>query len=164
MSQGHNVYKVQYRLGMQDPLIPGIRYHTVIFIETDADGGGYIYHVTGDIASTDGMTYQCKKGRPPEQSDTFYRKTYLGQIRVSDLKEVGRLLQSVPPPPRQRIFITTTMKYEQCKPDGTLYGSHEERPPYSKCTEWTEQRAIPTLEQAGIIHKDGLLFVFYLKL
>ena len=39
MSQGHNVYKVQYQLGLQDPLVPGIEYHTGIFIETDTDGG-----------------------------------------------------------------------------------------------------------------------------
>lgn len=156
MSQGYNVYKVQYRLGIPDALTPGTRYHTVVFVETDADRGGYIYHVTGDLATATGMIYQCKKGPKPEDSLKFYRKTYLGQIRVSDFQEIGRLLQSIPPPPRQRIFLPTTMRYEQCKPDGTLYGPHEERPPYFKCTEWTEQRAIPTLERAGIIHRNGV--------
>ena len=93
MSQGHNVYKVQYHLGLQDPLIPGIEYHTGIFIETDTDGGGYIHHVIGDIASA----------------------------------------------------------------NGSLYDENEERPAYVKCTEWVEQSAIPALEQAGILHKDGIV-------
>ena len=141
---------------MQDPLISGVRFHTVVFVETDADGGGYIHHVTGDIASANGMTYQRKPGRSPEQSDTFQRKSYLGQIRVSDYpNRVEQVLQSVPPPPRQRVFNPSTMAYEQCKPDGSLYAPHETRPPYSKCTEWTEQRAIPALQQHGLIHTSG---------
>jgi hypothetical protein len=41
-ARGYAIYKVQYNLGLQDPLIPGIRYHTVVFVETGTDGGGYI--------------------------------------------------------------------------------------------------------------------------
>jgi hypothetical protein len=78
---------------------------------------------------------------------------YLGQIRVSYYpEEVERPLQSVPPPPRQRKFNPSTMTYDQCKPDGTFYQPHGARPPYSKCTERTEQKAIPALQQLGLLH------------
>jgi hypothetical protein len=98
---------------MQDHLIPGVRYHTVVFVETDADGGGYIHHVVGDIASANGMTYQRKPGRPPQHSETFHGKVYLGQIRVCDYPNaVEQVLRTVPPPPRQRVFNTVSMAYE----------------------------------------------------
>lgn len=87
-TQGYNIYKVQYKLGLQDPLIPGVRYHTLVFVETDADGGGWIHHVTGDITSVRGMTYQRKRGRRPEESNTFHQKTYLGQVPMSDYPDV----------------------------------------------------------------------------
>ena len=148
----YKVYKAQYVLGLQDPAFNETRYHTVVFIETDADGGGYIHHVTGDIASPDGMEYQRKRGRQPEQSDTFHGKTYLGRVRASDYPDVvERLLQSLPRPPRQRRFNPNKMLWEQCKPDGSYYSPHEAPPPYMKCTEWTEQMAIPTLQQHGLI-------------
>ena len=151
-TQGYRIYKVQYKLGLQDPAFTETRYHTVLFVETDADGGGRIHHVTGDIASSSGLMYQSKSGRPPEQSDTFHQKFYLGLVRAADYPDVvEQLLQSLTPPPRQRRFNPSTMAWEQCKPDGTPYGPHETRPPYRKCTEWTEQQAIPTLQQHGLI-------------
>jgi hypothetical protein len=51
MSQEFEVYKVQYKLGIQDPDFNYTRYHTVIFVKPDADGGGYIHHVTGDLVT-----------------------------------------------------------------------------------------------------------------
>jgi hypothetical protein len=42
---------------MQDPDFNYTRYHTVVFVQTDADDGGYIHHVTGDLVT--GMQYQA---------------------------------------------------------------------------------------------------------
>jgi hypothetical protein len=153
-AQAYDVYKVQYRLGLQDPALSETRYHTAIFVHTDADGAGFIHEVHGDIASGTGMKYGRKHEEAPELSDTFHAKTLLGKVLANDYPgPVEALLHTVPPPPRQKRFDPASMSWEQCKSDGTPYASHETRPPYSKCTEWTEQRAIPALLRAGLIHQ-----------
>jgi hypothetical protein len=150
MSQEFEVYKVQYKLGMQDPDFNYTRYHTVIFVKTDVDGGGHIHHVTGDLVI--GMQYQKKAGRRPEQSLTFHAKEYLGKVRAADYPdEVDRLLRSLPPPPRQKRFNPQTMAYERCKPDGSSYDTGQSLPPLMKCTEWTENNAIPKLIEQGLL-------------
>lgn len=145
---------MQYKLGLQDPAFSETRYHTVIFIETESDGGGYTHEVTGDIASSNGMTYQTKKEQgPPEQSETFHQKYFLGWVHKYDYPSaVDQLLRSLPSPPRQRRFDPERMMWVQCKPDDTPYGPKETPPPYEKCTEWTEKKAIPCLQQRGVLH------------
>jgi hypothetical protein len=71
------VYKIRYNLAVSDPDTQGIRYHTVIFVQTGEDGSGSVHHVTGDITRTQGMTYECKGGRG-DQSDSFHSKELLG--------------------------------------------------------------------------------------
>ncbi|CAO2651186.1 Nn.00g094830.m01.CDS01 [Neocucurbitaria sp. VM-36] len=150
---GYNVYKVQNKLAMQDHMMGNeTRYHTVIFVETQADGGGYTFHVTGDLVK--GMKYESKPGNP-ELSRSFHAKTYLGRIRREDYPaRLDQVLQTVPPPHRQRAFNPDTMATEQIKPDGSFYRANEQRPPFIKCTEWTEQRALPTLYQYQLLHND----------
>ncbi|KAF2033737.1 hypothetical protein EK21DRAFT_98136 [Setomelanomma holmii] len=133
---------------MQDPLMGnGTRYHNVLFVETQADGGGQIFHVTGDLVS--GMRYENKPGRNPELSQTYYAKTYLGRIRSEDYPtRLDQVLQTLPPPHRQRAFNPKTMATEQIRPDGSFYQANEQKPPYIKCIEWTEQRAIPALSSS----------------
>ncbi|CBX91615.1 hypothetical protein IAQ61_010918 [Plenodomus lingam] len=110
------------------------RYQNVLFVETKADGGGHIFHVTGDLVS--GMRFHSKPGREPEMSQTFYAKTYLGRIRIEDYPaRLNQVLQTAPPPGRQRAFNPKTMRIEQIKTDGTFYEAHEQRPPFIKCTE-----------------------------
>ncbi|KZF19550.1 hypothetical protein L228DRAFT_241763 [Xylona heveae TC161] len=153
--QSYKVYKVQYRLGFQDPAFVETRYHTVVFVETDADGGGWTHEVTGDIVSTSGMVYQSNHGSAPDKSETYHQKLFLGWIAATEhLTALDNLLRSLPPPPRQRWFNPKTMIYEQCRPDGTLYGPNETRPPYRKCTEWTEQQAIPAMLECGLLRTE----------
>ncbi|KAF2741246.1 hypothetical protein EJ04DRAFT_530334 [Polyplosphaeria fusca] len=110
------------------------RYHNVLFVETQPEGGGQIFHVTGDLVS--GMRYEQKAGQKPELSQTFYAKTNLGRIRVEDYPaHLDEVLQTIPPPPRQRAFNPKTMRTEQIKSDGSFYGPNEQTPPYIKCTE-----------------------------
>ena len=152
MSPEYNVYKVQYTLGLQDPAFSETRYHTVIFVETSADGGGFTHEVTGDIASAGGMVYGCKHGEAPTDSETFHARALVGRVHAKDYPDqVEAILRSLLPPPRQRWFNPSRLAWEQCKSDGTPYAPGEPRPPYSKCTEWTEQQAVPALLKSGLI-------------
>jgi hypothetical protein len=145
------VWRVQYKLGLQDSEFTETRYHNVIFVETNPDGSGYIHHVTGDVVNENGMSYQRKEGKRPDQSDSYYAQQYLGWVCASTYPD--SCLQSLSTPPRQRRFSTNTMRYERCRPDGSWYDINEEPPPLSKCTEWTENIAIPALLQQGLIQK-----------
>lgn len=150
-STHYEVYKVKYYLSMQNPEETEMRYHTVIFVTTDNNGDGYIHNVNGDI--TTGMTYQVKRDVKPENSPSFHRKDFLGLVQKSKYpsSEVDRVCKSVPPPHGQKRFNTQTMRYGQIKPDGSFYDPEEPRPRYLKCTEWTENKAIPALFQAGVL-------------
>ncbi|PVH90570.1 hypothetical protein DM02DRAFT_475401, partial [Periconia macrospinosa] len=148
----YNVYRVEYKLGLQDPLMgPGPRAHNAIFVETDQDGGGQILQVTGAITEPNGMYFQEKKGKRPEESETYLRKHYLGQIQAAKYPNVIQLMQSVPAPPLQRDFDSKTLSWVPCKPDRSRYKPGETIPPYMKCTEWTLQRAIPALEHSRLL-------------
>ena len=148
----YNVYKIKYTISIPDPDMPSPRYHNVIFVQTQADGGGMIHHVTGDITS--GMRYDTKPGKRPEASDTFFAKEFIGTIKATDYPhEMNRVLEAQPPPPKQKHFNIATMKTEQMKPDGTFYKPGEARPPMIKCTEWTVNLAIPALYASGIVQK-----------
>nr|POE94581.1 hypothetical protein CFP56_16820 [Quercus suber] len=147
-----NVYKVRYRLAMQDPDMPSPRYHTVIFVETEADFSGFVHHVTGDLVSQGGMRYERKRGNRPEESGTFFNKELLGTVLSSQYPMTfDRVCAAQPAPPRQKAFNIETRRTEPIKPDGTFYSSGEPRQPLIKCTEWTELQAIPALRQAGLI-------------
>ena len=146
----YNVYRVRYNLELADPDVPGPRYHNVLFVETGADGSGTIHHVVGDMVQ--GMTYQAKRGRRPEESASFYNKDFLGTVSASSYPgSVDAVLRAQPAPPRQKAFNVKTMRTEPVKADGTFYVSNEARPQLFKCTEWIEQRAIPSLRQAGVL-------------
>jgi hypothetical protein len=101
------------------------------------------------------MKFEIKLGQNPELSHSFPEKTYLGRIRVEDYPaRLTEVLRSVPPPHCQRAFNPETMRTEQIKPDRTSYGPNEQRPQYIKCTEWTEQRALPALYQHQLLHNN----------
>lgn len=152
--RGYDLFKVKERMGMQDPLMgPKERFHTTLFVETDADGGGMRFHVTGDVVQ--GMRYESKKSSKPELSETFVTKTFLGRVPIEQFPDhLESILMGIPAPSRQRIFVPERMRYEQCKPDGTLYSAEEEKPPYFKCTEWIEEKAIPALLHGQIVKHD----------
>lgn len=148
----YKVYKIRYTIAIPDPDMPSPRYHNVIFVETGPDGSGIIHHVTGDITS--GMYYDTKRGRRPEESESFYAKEYLGVVKTSDYPHrVDQVLRAQPPLPKQKHFNVKTMKMEQIKPDGTFYAPGEPRRPMIKCTEWTVNQAIPALYASRILQR-----------
>ncbi|KIW86584.1 uncharacterized protein Z519_12815 [Cladophialophora bantiana CBS 173.52] len=144
-----SVYKVQYRLAVQDPDMPQPRYHTVIFVETKDDKSGYIHHVTGDLVG--GMRYERKPGHQPEQSQTFHGKQLLGRVRESKYSRLHEICAQQPAPGKQKKFNPTTMRTEPIKPNGDFYQPGEPRQRLIKCTEWTLERAIPALQREGIL-------------
>jgi hypothetical protein len=72
---------------MQDPLMgPQTRYHTVLFVQTEEDGGGRIFHVIGDIVQAHGMQYESKPAQRPELSGTFFAKSFLATFLPSSIR------------------------------------------------------------------------------
>ncbi|EHY60742.1 hypothetical protein ABEF92_006999 [Exophiala dermatitidis] len=150
MSEYFNVFKVRFGPALADPDVAGPRYHTVIFVETGLDGTGYIHQVIGDLVT--GMRYDKKPTDRPERSDTFFDKTLLGRVARSNYPaEVDRVCQAQPAPPRQKAFNRQTMKTEPIKSNGSFYGPGDSRPRLIKCTEWTENQAIPALRRNGLL-------------
>ncbi|KAI0532883.1 hypothetical protein GGR58DRAFT_147600 [Xylaria digitata] len=158
MSHKHNpkqyyaVWKLRFNLVAQDPDTTSIRYHTTIFVETNPSKSGVLYHVIGNITS--GMTYEKKSSDKPESSKSFHSKEFLGYTdATTHPKEWDSVLSRVPPPEKQKAFNTKTTRTEQVKTWNplTFYQPGENCSPLVKCTEWTEQRAIPALEEAGLI-------------
>ncbi|KKZ62345.1 hypothetical protein EMCG_03263 [[Emmonsia] crescens] len=155
MAKQCRVYTVKFTLSMQDPDMPSPRYHTTIFVETEANGNGYVHHVTGDITSIGGMYYEKKYRERPELSRTFYSRDLLGVTDASAYQNSWEnVLRQVPPPPRQKSFNPKTMRTEPFKTENplTFYEYGEVRQPLVKCTEWTLERAIPALRSAGLLH------------
>jgi len=95
----YNVFRIRYGIAIADPDMPSPRYHNVVFVETETNGGGYIHHVTGEITS--GMSYASKSAKRPEDSDAFYAKDYLGTIQISNYPHrMDDVLKAQPPPPK----------------------------------------------------------------
>ncbi|EQK97766.1 hypothetical protein OCS_06522 [Ophiocordyceps sinensis CO18] len=153
-SQWYRVYKLRFNLAMQDPDMPIPRFHTQIFIETNAEGPGTgtKHHVIGDIVT--GMYYESKPCHNPDRSESLYSKELLGYTNASIYpQEFDKILSGIPAPPRQKAFNAKTMRTEPVKSwePLTFYEPGEPRQPLVKCTEWTEQQAIPTLSSKGLI-------------
>src|SRR5271155_5465815 len=109
----HNVFRVSYT-GMP-------RDHHVIFVETHSDLSGHVYQVTGDIQN--GMSFEDKPGRKPEESATFQSKTLIGKVTAAKLSRIKEICQGIPPPKKQ------------------FQGPHRLYPeqPLRRCQEWTAE-------------------------
>lgn len=153
MSDQYCVWRVRYKLAIQDPEMKGKRYHNAIFVET-SKGVGTLHHVTGDITSSGGMVYQSRGTQDPRKSNSFHSKDFLGYTDKRYYPSLwDALLKSLPTPPQQKAFNIATLRTEQFKTKDplTFYSPGETREPLVKCTEWTEQVAIPSLIQYGYI-------------
>ncbi|KAJ5088460.1 hypothetical protein N7456_012076 [Penicillium angulare] len=142
-----------------DPLDPPKRYHTGIFVETDAEEfRGTLFHVTGDVIANSGMRFEMRKNYVPTATKYFYRTTEIGWIRRTDYPRIGAILEALPKPTKQQGIDfwskdpTKRNKITWTKQNGELYGPGEQQRPIMKCNEWTHQLAIPTLRREGILH------------
>lgn len=153
-AQCYPVYKLKLTLAIHDPDMPSPRYHTVVFVQTNADGkgGGVKFHVTGDIVA--GMHYESTSYDNPDVEPTLFLKELIGYTNATNfLQQWDAVLETLQPPPKQKAFNTTTMKTEPVKSWNplTFYQPEERRRPLIKCTEWAEGQAIPTLIKKGLI-------------
>lgn len=75
--------------------------HVGIFVETASDGSGLVFHVVGNILN--GMTYEKKPGRRPDDSATFVpgSKVRIGSIEATDLDRFESACKAVPAPGAQ---------------------------------------------------------------
>ena len=106
--------------------------HHAIFVETDADGADYKFHVVGSIAT--GMQYGHRRTQKPELSATFLSRTHLGTVSVANYALIKSVVEKVPAPPKQ------------------FNGPRRINPsvPLRRCQEWTAD-AIQALKDEGIL-------------
>ncbi|KAL5337400.1 hypothetical protein BJX70DRAFT_245621 [Aspergillus crustosus] len=147
----YTVYLVRFPLTLQDPDMPGPRYHTTLLVITGPNCTGTIHHVTGDVTSAGGMRYTP---RAHDAEETFHNFQKLGVTpKARYPTEWENLLGSLPTPPQQKAFNVKTMRTEPFKTRDPLmfYEAREERKPLVKCTEWVVERAIPALRNGGLL-------------
>lgn len=147
----YKVYRVQFPLSLADPDMPSPRYHNIIWVETDPGKSGVKHHVTGDIVA--GMTYQGVPYHHPSNSNTKPHAIECIGYTEKSTEEWKTFLKTVPTPPAQKAFNIKTMKTEpfKTKTPLTFYQPGEARRPLWKCTEWTNNKAIPALKNAGYV-------------
>lgn len=143
-----------------DPLDPPKRYHTGVFVQTDAEmGEGDLFHVTGDIIAARGMRFEVKDGYNPGASQHFHKTTQIGWIHKADYPKLKPILEALPRPTKQQGIDFWSKDPEKrhkvtwTKENGELYGPGEQRRPIMKCNEWTHEVAVPKLRQEGILHR-----------
>ncbi|KAH8173154.1 hypothetical protein LIA77_07409 [Sarocladium implicatum] len=151
----HAVYLIKTQVGLRDPDIPGPRFHHIIFVETNPHNrSGIVFNVVGDITSNAGMTYESRHDNDPQQSEMFHSKDLLGYTVADGFRDSwDALLGSLPTPPKQKEYNLTTNKTELVKEwePLTFYAPGEAQHIPWKCTEWTNDHAIPALRRAGLI-------------
>ena len=153
------VWKIKYNIAFPDPDMPPGRYHHAIFVRTSkSNGSGELYHVIGDITSPDGMSYQRKPTRNPDNSETFFARDFLGYTLSSGHPaEWDKVLGNLLTPPQQKapnpakMGRTEPFKSKVGPYKYIFYEDGEERKPLWKCTEWVEDYALPALYSHGLI-------------
>lgn len=110
------------------------RDHHVIFVETEEGGSGQIFHIKGRIQQ--GMTYETKPVRKPEESTTFITRELLGTVTMENYPRIDSVCKQFPPPAKQ------------------LDQAHRINPsvPLRQCQEWT-QETLQALKNEGILQQ-----------
>ncbi|OJD12814.1 hypothetical protein ACJ73_09294 [Blastomyces percursus] len=137
----YRVYIPQLDTASPDPLDPQKRYHEGIFVETDPDGRGTLFHVTGDIIAFGGMRYEERSEYRPRESAHYHNIINIGWVLRDDFHKgrIGAILQNLPKPPKQQgpSFkpdpITGRCPMIWTKPNGEAYEPGEQRRPIIKC-------------------------------
>jgi hypothetical protein len=154
MSTSVPVYRLKFKMGMQDPDVDGERQHTTLFVATGANGSGDQFHVTGDVTSTGGMVYERKTDQDPRLAEDLHSIVEIGATAIDEhYPESWDAVLQAWTPPQQKAFNISTMRTEPFKTLVPLvfYEPAEQKKVLLKCTEWTEQFAIPSLEARGLL-------------
>jgi hypothetical protein len=76
------------------------RNHHALFARVKLqDRAGGLFHVKGDVQN--GMVYEYRVTKPPEDSVSFVGMTQLGWVSSSDLQRIDEICRSNPPPEKQ---------------------------------------------------------------
>jgi hypothetical protein len=107
------------------------RDHHAIFVETNSDKSGQIFQATGNIQN--GMTYESKPAKRPEDSASFVKKELLGTVTTANYSRIDSVCKRIPPPAKQ------------------FNGPKRINPnvPLRRCQEWT-QETVQALKNEGI--------------
>jgi hypothetical protein len=126
---------MSYSIYTVELLGSGPRNHVRLFVETQEDGGGQIFHVVGTILQ--GMTFETKPEMRPESVVLFVSgsKKYVGRIAQSAMGELEELCRSIPPPAAQ-VNLNGTRK--------------DPMKPLRRCGEWVEE-VIGEAQRRGLI-------------
>ncbi|KAI1374030.1 hypothetical protein F4677DRAFT_428009 [Hypoxylon crocopeplum] len=112
--QYYKVWKLKFRLAVQDPDMPEERFHHILFVETKANGSGTKFHVTGNITS--GIRYDLRPYHNPKLSSTLHTQEFLGYTNAKTVPtQWDAVLSREQPPPKQKAFNIKTMKTEPVK-------------------------------------------------
>jgi len=89
--------------------------HNAIFLETEEDGSGEIYHVTGSVA--EGYTYEMIPSKNPARSNRFSGMPFLGHLKRNKKQKFVDICEQIPAPgPREIHSITGPVReYRGCR-------------------------------------------------
>lgn len=109
--------------------------HQAIFVETNSDKSGQVFHVTGSIQN--GMKYETEARENPEETPAFVSKELLGRVAKADYSRIDIICRQITPPAKQF--------------DGPK--RIDPKMPLRRCNEWA-QEAIEALKSEGIFEKS----------
>jgi len=77
-------------------------FHDAIYVETEKDRGGWLYHVIGN--NVGGYKFEKKPTNRPENSQSYSPpKMYKGKVAQTDLSKVEEICRQIPPDKEQFI-------------------------------------------------------------
>jgi len=112
--------------------VGGARNHHVIFVQTESNGGGFIFQVAGNIQQ--GMAFDHKRAKSSEESETCLGQEKIGTVTKANFDRIQSIVETLPPPPKQ------------------FNGPKRINPsvPLRRCQEWTAD-AIQLLKDEGVL-------------
>jgi hypothetical protein len=90
----YDVYKLRYA-----DASGSLRSHHALFIETDEDQKGFLFHVVGDLQ--EGMCQEIMMHRNPADLLGYLSREFLGTIESNKYAEVDSLIRGTPAPWKQ---------------------------------------------------------------
>ncbi|KAG5290953.1 hypothetical protein I7I50_00866 [Histoplasma capsulatum G186AR] len=111
------------------------RDHHAIFVVTNDDQSGHLFQVTGNIQN--GMTFEDKPGKKPEESASFQSKVFVGKVSAANFSRVKAICEDIPAPKKQ--FEGPRRLYPE--------------EPIRRCQEWTTE-ALEALVNENVIESQ----------
>ncbi|KAI9677355.1 MAG: hypothetical protein M1822_008162 [Bathelium mastoideum] len=106
--------------------------HHAIFVETNADKSGVLFHVIGSVQQ--GMRFEQKQSRDPLDSPLCNNKEHLGTVAETNYNDIENIVSAIESPKKQHA------KTKHINPHQSL----------RICQEWTAE-AIQALKETGIL-------------